>query len=109
MATVAPVSEISVSGKTPLYATLWAQVLIAIVFAVALGYFNPTTAIAMKPLGDGFIKLMTMIITAVIFCTVVSGMAEMHDINKGAPARQNSLLFFFIVSTLSPLPRILIS
>src|SRR5258708_24277219 len=101
MATVAPVSEISVSGKTPLYATLWAQVLIAIVFAVALCYFNPTTAIAMKPLGDGFIKLITMIITAVIFCTVVSGIAGMHDIKKVDPVVANALLYFEIVSTLA--------
>jgi aerobic C4-dicarboxylate transport protein len=101
MATIASASEIKVSGKTPLYATLWAQVLLAIVLAIALGYFNPTTAIAMKPLGDGFIKLITMIITAVIFCTVVSGIAGMQDIKKVGRVGGKALLYFEIVSTLA--------
>jgi aerobic C4-dicarboxylate transport protein len=81
--------------------TLWAQVLIAIVLAVALGYFNPATAIAMKPLGDGFIKAITMIITAVIFCTVVSGIAGMQDIKKVGRVGGKALLYFEIVSTLA--------
>jgi len=60
MESVAPVSEISVSGKTPLYATLWAQVLFAIVLAVALGYFDPSTAIAMKPVSYTHLTLPTI-------------------------------------------------
>ena len=67
-------------GRKPLYTSLWAQVLVAIVLAIALGHFFPSRGIAMKPLGDGFIKLITMIITLVIFCTVVSGIAGMQDI-----------------------------
>ncbi len=101
MAPVASVAENEVPRKTPLYATLWAQVLVAIILAVALGYFNPTTAIAMKPLGDGFIKLITMIITAVIFCTVVSGIAGMQDIKKVGRVGGKALLYFEIVSTLA--------
>src|ERR1700676_4228485 len=101
MSTAAPVAEIKTSGETPLYASLWAQVLIAIILAVALGYFKPTTAIAMKPLGDVFIKLITMIITAVIFCTVVSGIAGMQDIKKVGRVGGKALLYFEIVSTLA--------
>jgi aerobic C4-dicarboxylate transport protein len=101
MTPVVSVAENKVARKTPLYATLWAQVLIAIILAVALGYFNPAAAIAMKALGDGFIKLITMIITAVIFCTVVSGIAGMQDIKKVGRVGGKALLYFEIVSTLA--------
>jgi aerobic C4-dicarboxylate transport protein len=53
------------------------QVLLAIGTAIALGYLRPATAIAMKPLGDAFIRLIAMIITLIIFCTVVTGIAGM--------------------------------
>jgi Sodium:dicarboxylate symporter family len=82
MGTLASLSEIRVSAKTPLYATLWVQILIAIILAIALGYFNSSRAIAMKPLGEGLIELITMIVTAVIFCTVASGIAGIEDIKK---------------------------
>jgi hypothetical protein len=51
------------SRKTPFYQTLWVQVLVAIGGAIVLGYLSPARGIAMKPLGDAFIKLITMIIT----------------------------------------------
>jgi aerobic C4-dicarboxylate transport protein len=87
--------------KKPLYANLWVQVLIAIVLAVALGYFNPTKAIAMKPLGDAFIRLITMIISLIIFCTVVSGIASMQDMRKVGRVGGKALLYFEAVSTLA--------
>jgi aerobic C4-dicarboxylate transport protein len=89
------------SHKPPFYATLWAQVLIAIGIAVLFGYLNPSRAVALKPLGDGFIKLITMIITLVIFCTVVSGIAGMQDIKKVGRVGGKALLYFEIVSTLA--------
>jgi aerobic C4-dicarboxylate transport protein len=55
----------------------------------------------MKPLGDGFIKLITMIITLVIFCTVVSGIAGMQDIKKVGRVGGKALIYFEIVSTLA--------
>lgn len=58
------------------YLNLWVQVLVAIALTVLLGYFSPSRAIAMKPLGDAFIRLMTMVITLIIFCMVVSGIAN---------------------------------
>ena len=88
-------------GRKPLYASLWAQVLVAIVLAIALGHFFPSRGIAMKPLGDGFIKLITMIITLVIFCTVVSGIAGMQDIKKVGRVGGKALIYFEIVSTLA--------
>ena len=63
--------------KKPFYRILYVQVLFAIACGVLLGYFKPTAGQAMQPLGEGFIKLIKMIIAPVIFCTVVSGIAGM--------------------------------
>ena len=87
-------------GK-PFYASLWFQVLVAMVLAVAFGHFSPTRAIAMKPLGDAFIRLISMVITLVIFCTVVSGIAGMEDMRKVGRVGGKALLYFEIVSTLA--------
>jgi aerobic C4-dicarboxylate transport protein len=85
--------------KRPFYTTLWVQVLFAIAIATAFGYFSPGNAVKMKPLGDGFIRLITMVITLVIFCTVVSGIAGMQDIKKIGRVGGKALLYFEIVST----------
>jgi aerobic C4-dicarboxylate transport protein len=87
--------------KKPFYANLWIQVLIAIAVAVVFGYLNPAKAMAMKPLGDGFIRLITMVISLIIFCTVVSGIASMQDMKRWAAsaARRCCIL------KLSPLSR----
>jgi aerobic C4-dicarboxylate transport protein len=85
-------------GK-PFYANLWVQVLAAIALALVLGYFDPARAIAMKPLGDAFIRLITMVITLIIFCTVVSGIAGVQDIKKVGRVGGKALLYFEVVST----------
>jgi aerobic C4-dicarboxylate transport protein len=87
--------------KKPFYASLWVQVVLAIVFAIAFGYLSPTKAMAMKPLGDGFIRLITMIISLIIFCTVVSGIASMQDLKKVGRVGGKALLYFEVVSTLA--------
>jgi aerobic C4-dicarboxylate transport protein len=87
--------------KTPFYANLWVQVLIAIAAAVMFGYLSPAKAIAMKPLGDGFIRLITMIISLIIFCTVVSGIASMQDMKKVGRVGGKALLYFEVVSTVA--------
>jgi len=87
--------------KKPLYAYLWVQVLIAIAIAVLFGYLSPAKAIAMKPLGDGFIRLITMIISPIIFCTVASGIASMQDIKKVGRVGGKALLYFEVVSTIA--------
>ena len=66
----------------PFYKSLYFQVITAIVIGVLLGHFYPQTGEAMKPLGDGFIKLIKMIIAPIIFCTVVVGIAGMEDMKK---------------------------
>jgi aerobic C4-dicarboxylate transport protein len=85
-------------GK-PLYANLWVQVLVAIAFALLLGHFSPAKAIAMKPLGDAFIRLIAMVITLIIFCTVVSGIAGVQDMKKVGRVGGKALLYFELVST----------
>jgi aerobic C4-dicarboxylate transport protein len=100
MATVTP--EISAKPqRRPIYKSLSAQVLFAIAIAIALGYISPAKAIAMKPLGDAFIRLITMIIALVIFCTVVSGIAGMQDMKKVGRVGGKALLYFEVVSTLA--------
>jgi aerobic C4-dicarboxylate transport protein len=87
--------------RKPFYASLWVQVLIAMTVAVALGYLSPARAVAMKPLGDAFIRLITMIITVLIFCTVVTGIAGMQDLKKVGRVGGKALLYFEIVSTIA--------
>ena len=87
--------------RQPLYRSLYFQVICAIVVGVLLGYFLPETGTAMKPLGDGFIKLIKMIIAPIIFCTVVVGIAGMEDMKKVGKTGGFALLYFEIVSTIA--------
>src|SRR6202045_2193532 len=87
--------------KKAFYANSSAQVLFAVAAAIALGCLRPAAAIAMKPLGDAFIRLITMIITLVIFCTVVAGIAGMEDLKKVGRVGGKALLYFEVVSTIA--------
>ena len=82
-----------------LLGTLYIQVVIAIVLGVLIGNHWPQTGIDLKPLGDGFIKLIKMIIGPIIFCTVVSGITSMHDVKQVGRVGGKALLYFEIVST----------
>ncbi|MGJ7498135.1 dicarboxylate/amino acid:cation symporter [Variovorax sp. RT4R15] len=85
----------------PFYKSLYFQVITAIVIGVLLGHFYPDTGAAMKPLGDGFIKLIKMIIAPIIFCTVVVGIAGMEDMKKVGKTGGLALLYFEIVSSIA--------
>lgn len=87
--------------KKPFYKVLYVQVLAAIVIGVLLGFFFPDIGASMKPLGDGFIKLIKMLIAPVIFCTVVIGIAGMEDMKKVGKVGGIALLYFEIVTTLA--------
>ena len=87
--------------KKPIYKSLYAQVLFAVVVGVLLGHFYPQVGTDMKPLGDGFIKLIKMIIAPIIFCTVVVGIAGMEDMKKVGKTGGLALLYFEVVSTLA--------
>src|ERR1041384_4212329 len=85
----------------PLYRSLYFQVIVAIAIGVAVGHFYPATGEAMKPLGDGFIKVIKMIIAPIIFCTVVVGIAGMEDMKKVGKTGGLALLYFEVVSTIA--------
>ncbi len=96
------------TAKVPFYRSLYAQVLVGIVLAIILGDLYPDTAVAMKPLGDGFIKLIKMMIALVVFCTVVSGISSMGSMKKVGRVGGKALLYFEIVSTLALLLGVLV-
>jgi aerobic C4-dicarboxylate transport protein len=85
----------------PIYKSLYAQVITAIIIGVILGHFWPQVGESMKPLGDGFIKLIKMIIAPVIFCTVVVGIAGMEDMKKVGKTGGLALLYFEVVSSIA--------
>jgi aerobic C4-dicarboxylate transport protein len=88
-------------GNKPIYKSLYFQVITAIIIGVLLGHFYPSTGAAMKPFGDGFIKLIKMIIAPIIFCTVVLGIAGMESMKKVGKTGGLAILYFEVVSTLS--------
>jgi len=88
-------------AATKLYKSLYLQVIVAIVIGVLLGHFYPHAGEAMKPLGDGFIKLIKMIIAPIIFCTVVIGIAGMEDMKKVGKTGGLALLYFEVVSSIA--------
>jgi len=88
-------------SHVPFYRILWVQVLAAMALAIVLGYLSPARAIAMKPLGDAFIRVISMIITLVIFCTVVTGIAGMESLKKVGRLGGMALIYFEIVSTVA--------
>lgn len=88
-------------NRTPIYKVLYFQVICAIISGVLLGYFCPDIGTQMKPFGDGFIKLIKMIIAPVIFCTVVTGIAGMEDMKKVGKTGGLALLYFEVVSTVA--------
>lgn len=87
--------------KRPLYAHLYVYVLLAIAFGVLLGHYYPDIAVQMKPLGDGFIKLIKMIIAPIIFCTVVHGIASMSNLKTVGSTGIKALIYFEVVTTLA--------
>jgi len=99
MATIA--SAPPVRHSRPWYTILYVQVLIAIAIGIAVGYFYPDLGKQLKPLGDGFISLIKMMIAPVIFCTVVHGIASMGDLKKVGRVGVKTLFYFEVVSTLA--------
>ncbi|WP_198164624.1 dicarboxylate/amino acid:cation symporter [Rhodoplanes sp. Z2-YC6860] len=89
------------TSSRPWYKVLYIQVLIAIAIGIAIGHYFPKTGVAMKPLGDGFIALIKMMIAPVIFCTVVHGIGSMSDLKKVGRIGIKTLFYFEAVSTLA--------
>jgi aerobic C4-dicarboxylate transport protein len=88
-------------NKPPIYRSLYAQVIAAVIIGVLLGHLYPSVGESMKPLGDAFIKLIKMMIAPIIFCTVVIGIAGMEDMKKVGKTGGLALLYFEIVSSIA--------
>ena len=95
-------------NKRRWYAKLHNQVIAAIALAIFVGALWPATAIAMKPLGDGFIKLISMMIAPLVFCMIVSGIARMGTAGRLARLSAKSLIYFYVVSSLALLLGLLV-
>lgn len=87
--------------KKPFFAHLYVQVLTAIALGIALGHFYPEIGTQLKPLGDGFIKLIKMIIAPIIFCTVVHGIASMQNLKQVGSVGVKALIYFEILTTIA--------
>ncbi|WAJ39465.1 dicarboxylate/amino acid:cation symporter [Pseudomonas sp. GOM7] len=92
---------ITAVNRQPFYKVLYVQVLFAIAVGILLGHFYPETGVALKPLGDGFVKLIKMVIAPIIFCTVVSGIAGMQDMKAVGRTGGYALMYFEVVSTIA--------
>lgn len=77
-----------------LFSLLYFQVLVAIIIGILIGHFYPSVGVALKPLGDGFIKLIKMVIAPLIFCSIVLGIAGMEDVKKIGSVGVKSLIYF---------------
>lgn len=87
--------------RLPFYRQLYFQVVIAIVLGVLLGHFEPAYGEALKPLGDGFIKLVKMIIAPVIFLTIVTGIAGMSQLSAVGRVFGKAMAYFLFFSSLA--------
>jgi aerobic C4-dicarboxylate transport protein len=96
-----PAAGAEAPARKPIYKSLYAQVIFAVVAGVLLGHLYPALGADLKPLGDAFIKLIKMLIAPIIFCTVVVGIAGMEDMKKVGKTGGLALLYFEIVSTLA--------
>ena len=96
-----PASAAAGVRRKPFYRTLWGQVLLGVCLAIVVGYVSPATGEAMRPLGDGFIRLITMVISLVIFCTVAAGIAGMESIAKVGRVGGKALIYFEVATSLA--------
>jgi aerobic C4-dicarboxylate transport protein len=86
---------------TKIYKGLYFQVIVAIILGIILGVYQPALAESLKPLGDGFIKLVKMMIAPIIFVTIVTGIAGMQDTKKVGRVGIKAILYFEVISTLA--------
>ncbi|UXU88396.1 C4-dicarboxylate transporter DctA [Burkholderia sp. S-53] len=81
--------------------SLFGRVVVALILGVALGAFFPHFAESLRPLGDGFLKLIKMVIGPIVFCVVVSGMANAGDLKKVGRVGLKAVIYFEIMTTLA--------
>ena len=89
------------AGKTPFYRKLYVQVLVAVALGALLGYAYPDLSIYLKPFGDAFVRAIKVVVTPIIFTTIVVGIAKMGDIRRVANVGFKALIYFKVASTLA--------
>jgi aerobic C4-dicarboxylate transport protein len=89
------------SARSPLYSSLFVQVLAALVLGIILGMATPDFAISLKILSDGFLKLIQMIVAPIVFCVVVHGIAGAGDLNKVGRVGLKALIYFEVMTTIA--------
>ena len=89
------------AARTPLYKSLYGQVLIATIAGVVFGYVFPSAGASMRPLGDAFIRLIRMIVAPIVFCTVVVGIAGVGDVKAVGKTGVLTIIYFEVVSTIA--------
>ena len=100
VATHPPVAAAAARRK-PFYRSLWGQVLIGVAAGIVLGLVSPSSGEAMQPLGLAFIRLITMIIPLVIFCTIAAGIAGMESMKKVGRVGGKALIYFEVATSLA--------
>src|SRR5438105_757424 len=94
-------TAVSAHGHKPLYMHLYFQVLGAIIIGALLGFLVPDLAKEMRPLGDGFVKLIRMMIAPIIFTTVVVGIAKMGDLKEVGRVGLKTLVYFEVITSVA--------
>lgn len=97
-----------ISAKKPLYRSLYFQVIVAIILGIGFGHFYPEVAATMKPLADGFIKLIKMIIGPIIFCTIVHGVAGSDNLKQVGSVGIKALTYFMAMTILAMIVGLLV-
>lgn len=97
----APAQAAAPAARTPWYRVLYIQVLIAVAIGVLIGFLFPAQGKALKPLGEGFVNLIKMMIAPIVFCTIVHGIASMSDMKKLGRVGTKTIFYFLTVSTLA--------
>src|SRR5580693_9857948 len=90
-----------VTARSPIYGSLFFQVLVALVLGIVIGMAWPDFAVSLKPLSDGFLKLITMIVAPIVFCVVVHGIAGAGDLKKVGRVGAKALIYFEVMTTVA--------
>src|SRR6201991_2734006 len=95
------ISAAEVSARKPLYHSLFAQVLAALVLGIALGMAVPDFAVSLKIFSDAFLKLISMIVGPIVFCVVVHGIAGAGDLKKVGRVGVKALVYFEVMTSVA--------
>jgi len=95
------ISATEVSARRPLYHSLFAQVLAALLLGIALGMAVPDFAVSLKIFSDAFLKLISMIVAPIVFCVVVHGIAGAGDLKKVGRVGVKALVYFEVMTSLA--------